>query len=635
MYLIAGLLLLAGHAESKAAGEQTRATATHGEEVSLVSDVAFQVQPLDAQYKDLSVQTGIGGPAAIIDIQPINFTWTYAKKGESEELFGEDWAKLSLLENAPRISYGQPRITQVLPTSGSWRDSLAVSGQSNAGNLPVFVKIVFLPRRSTRTLEFTDTETPASLASRGRLIIDDLIVYDEEKAYEPSIDYIVNGDSGSILAKTPLLSKTVTVVFTEYFPAYQCSINEGVWSPAIMLDPERPYPDEETEFLPISIDHVGRRFPITDELGNELGLMLQVLNTPTEEYLLRIDSTGAEVYGAEATLEIEFDRPGQMNGIKISPFANYPVYLKAITAEGLTATIGDRLFEGNVLLDKPQTIRFPRRAVRRLFLTLYQENYTYKEHLVDPADKLKRDALASLQSVLPFAVRRIERATAQRLTGVQYEFGLREIKGQDWKSEVSQTKPGIKIIGPFTVEGTPEVLHFDLESFPKTLLGGPGDPAIERIAPPTGWPSAPVDFTTFPFPPTGVDINSTWDITADFRLTFTNPAASWVSIYDVPWSPKPAMPTLRASMANQPGVQPGAIEWIGSNRAGYYNVVYFNPDGTWKRFDDVKIVGATYPGEIAPNSAPSGVPTNKDMLRSALNDALSSCWYHLRNSTSL
>jgi hypothetical protein len=210
---------------------------------------------------------------------------------------------------------------------------------------------------------------------------------------------------------------------------------------------------------------VADQFPITDELGNPLGLWLAIRQLPPAEFLIRLQSSSGTVYGAEATLEIEFDRPGNMNGVKISPFSNYPVYLRSIVAEGLTASTGDTLYTGNIKIDREQTLRFPRRPIRRLFLKFYQENYTYKEHLVDPEDKLKRDALASLQAVLPFAVRRIEKAIPKQITGVQYEFGIRSISGQDWTPQIQVNKPGMFIAGPLVVQGTPEVLRFDFEGY--------------------------------------------------------------------------------------------------------------------------------------------------------------------------
>ena len=59
------------------------------------------------------------------------------------------------------------------------------------------------------------------------------------------------------------------------------------------------------------------------------------------------------------------------------------------------------IFEGDVLIDRPVSIRFADSFgkpiyVRRLYLDFYQPSYDLKEHLVNPADQARQDALARL-----------------------------------------------------------------------------------------------------------------------------------------------------------------------------------------------------------------------------------------------
>ena len=77
-----------------------------------------------------------------------------------------------------------------------------------------------------------------------------------------------------------------------------------------------------------------------------------------------------------------------------------------------------------MLVDRPVSIRFADAKgnsifVRRLFLDLYQPNYSLKEHLVNPADQLRQDSLARLQTVLPFSDRPVQGAVPVSLVGAR------------------------------------------------------------------------------------------------------------------------------------------------------------------------------------------------------------------------
>src|ERR1017187_6943641 len=187
------------------------------------------------------------------------------------------------------------------------------------------------------------------------------------------------------------------------------------WSPAVMFDAIMPFADARTNYFPINI--VDGWFPVVDELGSPLGIQIQpVPGNIYYEALLRIEVAASPNYGVSGTLEIEFQRPGYYNGLRLTPFVNMPICLTQIRAEGMyTLSTTPAVFEGNALIDRPMSILFADSFgkpiyVRRLYLDFYQPNYQLKEHLINPADQARQDALASLQTALPFSDRAIEGA---------------------------------------------------------------------------------------------------------------------------------------------------------------------------------------------------------------------------------
>jgi hypothetical protein len=276
-----------------------------------------------------------------------------------------------------------------------------------------------------------------------------------------------------------LAGKTVNVQVTEYFPGYQCSINNMDWSPAVMFDAATPFPDVRANYFPIEISADGW-FPVVDELGSPLGIQIQpVPGNISYEALLRIEVAASSSFGVTGTLEIEFQRPGYYNGLRLSPFVNMPVSLTQIRVEGMY-TLGTTppVFQGDTLIDRPVSIRFVDPVVggpvyvRRLYLDFYQPNYDLKEHLINPADRARQDSLARLQSVLPFSDRAIEGAVPISRVGAQYELGLRDIAGERYNPvQVVQTVPperppgrGVFVSGPFHLDGMPEIIRLDADT---------------------------------------------------------------------------------------------------------------------------------------------------------------------------
>lgn len=258
---------------------------------------------------------------------------------------------------------------------------------------------------------------------------------------------------------------TYTVRFTENFPGYQCSINEKVFSPLIMMDPNRPYPDTEKLFNPIEIglDSSNRRtlFPITDETGVPNGLTIQVVGRPMFEYYFQISTPGQPQAGATAVLEIDLSSPAYLNGVSLAPFSAFPMRLSKVEIEPFITDTRQILGTPNTLIDRPLALTFPTTLLRKIFLTCHQESYNLTEHVVKPTDSLRRDTLASVQSVLPFNIHRAGKTVPVFFRGAQYAFGLEDIAGL----AATPVLPGVFISGPYHFGFAPEVFRFDADIF--------------------------------------------------------------------------------------------------------------------------------------------------------------------------
>jgi hypothetical protein len=180
------------------------------------------------------------------------------------------------------------------------------------------------------------------------------------------------------------------------------------------------------------VDIKGDLFPITDETGIPTGLVFKLLRKPSSDYVLQVMTRALDNYGANANLYIQLERAAYVTGLTVSPFSTFPAKLISVEAEDFSTDTRQLLWSGSgVPIDKELTIIFPRRLVRRLLLKFYQENYSFKEHVTDGDDKLRRDILSSLQSVLPLAARRTEPAPPVYYRGAQYEFGFEFISAED------------------------------------------------------------------------------------------------------------------------------------------------------------------------------------------------------------
>lgn len=361
-----------------------------------------------------------------------------------------------------------------LPGISSAEDWLMVSGSLQAVNIPTVVSGIIQISIYGQTegsldgswsLGLLRVHLPQNLSTYS-VNQNDAVVYLVQSDGTPSTvyfsqqDFVVDEISNIIFMDLPD-GVPVTVRFTENFPGYQCSVNELVWSPVIMLDPARLYPDNTTQFYPIqlgvNLEDQRTLFPLTDETGIPSGLFMELIGVPQYEYYFQVATTASPQYGTTAVLEIDLTSINYMNGLQISPFSSFPLRLVQVDIQSFGSDTKQTIGLPNALIDRPVVLTFPTSSVRSVFLTLYQESYIFDEYVVQPPDAVARNVLATLQSVLPTTFQAPTKATPVYVRGAVYEFGLENIIGIN----SSPILPGIFVAGPHHFIGCPEVFRFD------------------------------------------------------------------------------------------------------------------------------------------------------------------------------
>ena len=419
-----------------------------------VNGVVYNSRPALISLLTDQLHTGLACASTVKPVATKNMVWQYtAGQAQIEELYADTWTKLTLLDPSVLINYVPS------PVAVPATNPFVITGLSNLGNLPVYVQTSFTGRR--RHIQAMVTNGTSFSLSRYTLETDAVAVFAGIKAYNNVTDYTVD-ENGTF---TPIhLDETtlIDIYYVENFPSYQCSINQKDWSPLQMLDPDRPYADTETRFLPIAFgnDGVGGKLlPITDELGVGTGMYISLTTPPTQQYLLQVSCQASPAtVGATAVLEVDLAAFGFLNAIRLSPFTTFPLTLKRVETQSLTSNTRETVWEGSVTVDRATTVRFPTAAVSSLFLTFYQPNYSLKQQSVTPPDALRRDVMNQLQAILPFDARRIPPTPTVVYTGAQYEFGLENIEGELWTSQ-----PSVFAAGPNRLAGCPDVVRFDVD----------------------------------------------------------------------------------------------------------------------------------------------------------------------------
>jgi hypothetical protein len=237
-------------------------------------------------------------------------------------------------------------------------------------------------------------------------------------------------------------------------------LNQQDWSDRIMLDVNRLYPDGNKVFryIPLGLDLYGVAswFPLTDDTGRSMGLEIRPTRPLPTDFLFTVTVPAAgQLFGVEATLEIELQRPAYVTDLVLAPFSVYPVRLRRAVFEGLTSLVSDTVFSGDVQLDRPLRLEFPRQLVRRIYLTLRQENYTWKEHLNYSASQLRRDALRVIEASLPLNFWRIGTQDPEQYIGAQYETSLESLAAEDRVNQL----PSVQVLGPYYFKGCPSLVR--------------------------------------------------------------------------------------------------------------------------------------------------------------------------------
>lgn len=413
------------------------------------------------------VKQGIGSPITRRTIPIKTIQWSFTPNSletQFETVYSTDktWASLSTLEPNPILIFGAPNIQTLLPIGGSVTGVFLVSGSVVGGSLPIYVRILFHPRQHITVIHNAAAAQQIQL-SPYNVTANTVKVFTPSNVYVPGLDYIMNDHSVLTIVSTgALVGMDFSILFEEYFPAYQCSIDQTNWSPIFMLDPLKPYPDDTVDFLPIDIQN--SKFPLSDELGVPLGLFIQMIGVPTSELLLLITTPGSQVYGEHSKLTITLQRAVYMNGLQLEPFTNFPAVIQSIVAYGFTDNIQTTVLDIPILLDRSMIIKFPRQLTRKFVINFYQQNYSLKEYVIEGHDALRRNTLADLQSTLPFSVQRPVPAIPRHFEGALYEFGVKNIVAVDDQVNL----PGVFVSGPHRVKGMPEIIRLDadLENMP-------------------------------------------------------------------------------------------------------------------------------------------------------------------------
>ena len=411
--------------------------------------------------------SGLTCPQNIATVPVNNLTWTYTTGNAQVEVLNQDsWTKLTLLEPQPLINFSStPSVT---PAASPF----VVTGTSNLGSLPVYIQTSFVGRQRHTTASATNGTTIS--LSPYRVDTDEVFVFvgygtTKQQLLSSATDYTVDQYGNFTPITLAAAATTVDIFFEEEFPAYQCSVDQVNWSPLLMLDPARPYPDGATLFPPIawSMDSKGNlALPVTDEIGTPTGMYIEIGSAvPTQAYLLQaVGQASPNTVGATALLEIDFAQLSYLTVLRVTPFTTFPMILTKVEIQGITTNTRQTVWSGSTPIDQPTALHLDQimginPLVSKVFLTFYQPNYSLKQQTVTPPDALRLNVMSQLQAVLPFNARNVVPPPAVVYTGAQYEFGVDDVSGEAWTAS-----SGVFVSGPNRFVGIPELIRFDAVS---------------------------------------------------------------------------------------------------------------------------------------------------------------------------
>ena len=411
--------------------------------------------------------SGLTCPQNIATVPVNNLTWTYTTGNAQVEVLNQDsWTKLTLLEPQPLINFSStPSVT---PAASPF----VVTGTSNLGSLPVYIQTSFVGRQRHTTASATNGTTIS--LSPYTVDTDEVFVFvgygtTKQQLLSSAADYTVDQYGNFTPITLAAAATTVDIFFEEEFPAYQCSVDQVNWSPLLMLDSARPYPDGATSFPPIawSMDSKGNlALPVTDEIGTPTGMYIEIGSAvPMQAYLLQaVGQASPNTVGATALLEIDFAQLSYLTVLRMTPFTTFPMILTKVEIQGITTNTRQTVWSGSTPIDQPTALHLDQimginPLVSKVFLTFYQPNYSLKQQTVTPPDALRLNVMSQLQAVLPFNARNVVPPPAVVYTGAQYEFGVADVSGEAWTAS-----SGVFVSGPNRFVGIPELIRFDAVS---------------------------------------------------------------------------------------------------------------------------------------------------------------------------
>jgi hypothetical protein len=436
-------------------------SATYSNNPTLASNLATVLLP-----GTTAPSSGLTPPQSITGVPVNNLTWTYTTGDAQVEVLNQDnWTKLTLLEPQPLINFSStPSVT---PAASPF----VVTGTSNLGSLPVYIQTSFVGRQRHTTTSATNGTTLS--LSPYTVDTDEVFVFvgygtTNQQLLSSVTDYTVDQYGNFTPITLAAAATTVDIFFEEEFPAYQCSIDQVNWSPLLMLDPARPYPDGATSFPPIawSVDSKGNRaLPVTDERGTPTGMYIEIGSAaPTQAYLLQaVGQASPNTVGATAVLEVDFAQLSYLTVLRVTPFTTFPMILTKVEIQGITTNTRQTVWSGSTPIDQPTALHLDETLgtnplVSKAFLTFYQPNYSLKQQTVTPPDALRLNVMSQLQAVLPFNARNVVPPPAVVYTGAQYEFGVADVSGESWTA-----LSGVFVSGPVRFVGIPELIRFDAD----------------------------------------------------------------------------------------------------------------------------------------------------------------------------
>lgn len=96
------------------------------------------------------LKSGLLPPYTETIVEPTNITWSFDTTGQTQTIYSDSSAQLSILEDAIEINYSpNPNISVTLPIGGSIQNIFSISGDTSKGPINTYVRTGFYPRSAT------------------------------------------------------------------------------------------------------------------------------------------------------------------------------------------------------------------------------------------------------------------------------------------------------------------------------------------------------------------------------------------------------------------------------------------------------------------------------------------------------